>query len=267
MFGRKDIGRASVASGIALSCGFLTGYIFLVGFPRMTIQGLIQVLPFLLVLFVVWSLLELHLRSRRLQLWQKTLLWLGRLVLAALPAHILTQRGALTFELSNRDFANLLPSLVAMAGLWWLAVTVASRVSGIALAPAWGLTTTGLSISLLLSRTASLSQLAGTLAGTLAGVIAVAVSRPQLRMYPLASSVALIWFALGGLGMVYGLPILSVCLLLAGAFSPVAAAPFVRDGYRLPGAWYPVLSGLAALLLSAAAVGVSFRKFGPPMTF
>jgi hypothetical protein len=276
---RRDWARASGWDAAALAAHF-----FIMGFPPFMAVGLVQALPFIVAVYALWSIVEDW--GRRIGPVKWTV-WIGRAVLSALPGYVLIRPGLIPSAFWESESLRLVGYAIQVVVLWAVADAIAARSDPRVVAPAWCVAAVGLSGALLLSRSASLSQLAGALAATLTAVTLLAFLRPQVRLTGLAPSAALIGFSLGSLGSIYGLPTASLWLLLASAFVAPGVVAFRapsgrtvwnaanietsrRSGIGVTGNASPaaiLLSAALSFAFAAGAVAVAFYRFGPPMTF
>jgi hypothetical protein len=275
---------ASAWDAVAVAAGYLVGHFYVHGFPRLPVVGLLQALPFIIGLAAVWAFVDV----REGMPWVVRLA--GRLILTLATGHIFDQ--PMMFYASGLGSADVaraaIYALIALV-IWAAADALAARVPAYLMAPAWLAATGGLSLSLLAAQSGLLSQLAGALAGCLGGVTLVAFWRPKLRVTALAPVVALLWFSFSALGLRYELPVYVVALLAGAAFLPggVSGLAVWLSGVKRGGGgaektsegherfWREhrlsqmtlVLSVVASVGLSAGAVMMVFRRFGPPPMF
>jgi hypothetical protein len=274
---------ASAWDAVAVAAGYLVGHFYVHGFPRLPVVGLLQALPFIIGLAAVWAFVDVR----------GSVPWVvraaGRLLLSVATGFVLVQPALYPVSLKGAEAGRAaLYALVALA-LWTAAGALAARMPANLMAPAWLAATGGLSLSLLAARSASLSQLAGALAGCLGGVTLVAFWRPKCQVTALAPVVALLWFSFSALGLRYELPVYVVALLAGAAFLPggVSGLAVWLSGAKRGGGgaektsegrerfWREhrlsqmtlVLSVVASVGLSAGAVMMVFRRFGPPPMF
>jgi hypothetical protein len=274
---------ASAWDAVAVAAGYLVGHFYVLGFPRLPVVGLLQALPFIIGLAAVWAFVDV----REGMPWVVRLA--GRLLLSVATGFVLVQPALYPVSLKGAEAGRAaIYALIALV-IWAAAGALAARVPANLMAPAWLAATGGLSLSLLAARSASLSQLAGALAGCLGGVTLVAFWRPKLRVTALAPVVALFWFSFSALGLRYELPVYVVALLAGAAFFPggVSGLAVWLSGAKRGGGgaektsegrerfWREhrlsqmtlVLSVVASVGLSAGAVMMVFRRFGPPPMF